>query len=64
VEKVAGLGWPTWWHHNDVTTATFFCRPKYCAEISLEISTAKKNEEEKKFRPPFHPLARVCRPPV
>jgi hypothetical protein len=26
------------------------------------ISATKKNEEEKKSRPPFHPLARVCQP--
>jgi hypothetical protein len=30
--------------------------------MDLTISTTKKNEEEKKSRPPFHPLARVCRP--
>jgi hypothetical protein len=28
------------------------------------FSTTKKNEEEKKSRPPFHPLAWVCRPPA
>jgi hypothetical protein len=28
------------------------------------ISTTKKNEEETKSRPPFHPFVRVCRPPA
>jgi hypothetical protein len=32
--------------------------------IDIEISTTKKNEEETKSRPLFHPLARVCRPPA
>jgi hypothetical protein len=30
--------------------------------IDIEISTTKKNEEETKSRPLFHPLARVCLP--
>jgi hypothetical protein len=30
--------------------------------ILKHISTTKNNEEEKKSRPPFRPLARVCRP--
>jgi hypothetical protein len=32
--------------------------------LHIYNSTTKKNEEETKSRPPFHPLARVCRPPA
>jgi hypothetical protein len=39
-------------------------RAVFFTTSSSSYLTTKKNEEETKSRPPFHPLARVCRPPA